>query len=100
MAGNHKKATEKNAEFILRLYITGATPNSLRAVTNIKLICETKLQGRYYLEIIDVCQQPELAKLEQIIALPLLVKEAPLPKRKLIGDLSDSEKVLKSFGLQ
>ena len=100
MAGIKKKVVEKNAEFILRLYITGANPNSLRAVTNIKLFCETNLQGRYSLEIIDVFQQPELAKLEQIVALPMLVKEAPLPERRLIGDLSDTYKILKSFGLQ
>lgn len=90
----------KPPEFILRLFITGATPNSLRAVANIKAICEEYLKGRYSLEIVDAYQQVELAKQEQLVALPLLVKKAPLPERKLIGDLSETNKVLKALGLQ
>ena len=84
----------KPAEYVLRLFITGATPNSLRAVSNIKQICETHLKGRYSLEIIDVYQQKIMASREQLIALPLLVKKNPLPERRLIGDLSDIQKVL------
>ena len=93
-------ASEKRTfEYVLRLFITGATPNSIRAVTNIKQICEDHLKGRYSLEIIDVYQQRHIAEQEQLVALPLLVKKQPLPERRMIGDLSDSEKVLKGLGL-
>lgn len=90
---------EKAIEFTLRLFITGATPNSIRAVSNIKQICEDHLKGRYALEIIDVYQQAEMAEKEQLVALPLLVKMLPLPERRIIGDLSDTKKVLKGLGL-
>src|SRR5882672_9235929 len=83
----------------LRLFVTGATPNSARAITNIRNICESYLKGRYELQIFDVYQDVELARQEQIIALPLLVKKHPLPERKLIGDLSETEKVLKALGV-
>jgi circadian clock protein KaiB len=86
---------EDTPEYMLRLFITGSTPNSIRAVSNIRQICETYLKGRYSLEIIDVYQEPVLAQQEQIVALPLLIKKRPLPQRKLIGDLSDVEKILK-----
>ena len=85
--------------YILRLFITGATPNSVRALTNIKQICETYLNGRYSLEIIDVYQQSDLAEKEQLIALPLLVKKHPVPEKRLIGDLSDTPKVLRLLGI-
>lgn len=91
---------DEKSEYVLRLFITGASPNSIRAITNIKDICETHLQGRYSLEIVDVYQQSSLAEKEQIIALPLLVKKLPLPERRLIGDMSQTEKVLKGLGLQ
>ncbi len=87
-------ATEK---YLLRLYITGMTPNSKRAVENIKNICEQHLPGRYDLVVIDIFQQPTLAEGEQIIAVPTLIKQLPHPLRRLIGDMSDTEKVL--FGL-
>lgn len=90
---------KKNAEFVLRLFVTGASPNSAKAVENIRHICEDYLPGRYSLEIIDVYQQAELARQEQIIALPLLIKKQPYPERKLIGDMSETEKVLKGLGL-
>ena len=86
-------------DYVLQLFITGATPNSLRAVTNIKQICDDYLKDNYELEIIDVYQQKEVAEKEQIIALPLLIKKMPLPQRRMIGDLSDTEKVLKGLGL-
>ena len=86
-------------KFDLRLFITGATPNSLRAVTNIRSICEAHLQGRYSLQIIDVYQDAGLAQQEQLVALPLLIKKLPLPERKLIGDLSQTEKVIKALGI-
>jgi circadian clock protein KaiB len=85
--------------YVFKLYITGNTPNSIRAINNIQQICEKHLQGNYVLEIVDVHQQPALAQQEQLIALPLLVKKLPLPERKLIGDLSDSEKVMKILSL-
>lgn len=85
-------------DYVLQLFITGATPNSVRAVTNIKQICESHLKGNYSLEIIDVYQQQGIAEIEQLIALPLLIKKQPLPERRLIGDLSDTEKVLKGLG--
>jgi circadian clock protein KaiB len=79
---------------ILRLYVAGMTPQSRRAIANIKQICEEHLKGRYSLEVIDIYQQPVLAEGEQIIATPTLVKKLPLPLRRLLGDLSDTERVL------
>jgi circadian clock protein KaiB len=84
---------------VLRLYITGASINSAKAISNIKQVCEKYLKGNYQLEIIDVSQQPALAKQEQIVALPLLVKSYPLPVKKLVGNMSDTEKVLKGLEL-
>ena len=84
-------------DYMLRLFITGASPNSVRALTNIKQICEEHLKGRYSLEIIDVYQQAEIAEKEQLIALPLLIRKKPLPERRLIGDMSDIGKVLKGL---
>lgn len=96
---NTIKHSAQKAEFVLRLYVTGASPNSVRAVANLKEICEKYLAGRYSMEVIDVYQQGALAQEEQIIALPLLIKKFPLPERRFIGDLSDTDKVLKGFGL-
>ena len=85
------------AKYVLRLYINGSTLKSMLAVKNIKQVCEQHLNGRYKLEIIDICQQANLARDEQIVAVPTLIKRLPLPLRRLIGDLSDQNKVL--FGL-
>ena len=90
----------ENEKYLLKLYITGMTPNSKRAVENIKKICETHLYNRYQLDIIDIYQQPELAGRDQIIAAPTLVKLSPSPMRKLIGDMSDTEKVLLGLDLK
>lgn len=92
---------KNNAEptYLLQLYVTGASPNSERAIHNLREICDTWLKGRFALEVIDVYQQPEVAKQEQLVALPLLIKRLPLPQRRLIGDLSDTAKVLKSLGI-
>ena len=93
----------KNSEndiYILRLYITGMTPNSKRAVENVKRICEEHLKGRYELEVIDIYQQPTLAQQEQIIAAPTLIKKLPGPLRRLIGDMSNTEKVLIGLDLR
>lgn len=90
----------ENPEYVLRLFITGASPNSIRAVANVREICEAHLHGRYSLQVIDVYQQTAAAREEQLIALPMLVRKAPLPERRLIGDMSETEKVLKGLGLQ
>src|ERR1700744_2486284 len=86
--------------FILRLFITGASPNSTRAISNLKTICEKHLKDRYELEIIDVYQHPLVAEREQLIALPLLIKKAPGMERRLIGDMSNTQKVLKGLGVE
>jgi len=83
----------------LRLFVTGATPNSTRAISNLTEFCESYLKGKYELEIIDVYQQPEIAEKEQIIALPLLIKLSPSPQRRMVGDLSDTNKILRGFNL-
>jgi circadian clock protein KaiB len=85
------------AKYVLRLYINGSTLKSTLAVKNIKQVCEQHLHGRYDLEIIDIFQQAHLARDEQIVAVPTLIKRLPRPLRRLIGDLSDLNKVL--FGL-
>ncbi|MDB5119430.1 MAG: Circadian clock protein KaiB [Sphingobacteriales bacterium] len=83
----------------LTLYVAGASPNSVRAISNITSFCEGHLKEQYSLEIIDVHQQPLLAQSEQIIALPMLIKQSPAPKRRLIGDMSDTEKIIRGLGL-
>jgi circadian clock protein KaiB len=83
----------------LRLYIAGTSPRSSRSVMNIRSICQKFLLGRYDLEIIDIYQQPTLAREHQIIAAPTLIKEFPLPLRTLVGDFSDRERVLSGLGL-
>ena len=88
------------SRYILRLYITGTTIHSVKALTNIKKICEEYLEGRYELEVIDLYQKPFLAKGEQIIAAPTLIKQLPLPLRRIIGDMSNKEKVLLGLDLR
>ena|SRR5215813_509245 len=85
--------------YVFRLYITGASPNSSRAITNLKTFFEKHLKDQYDLQIIDVYQQPQIAQSVDIIALPMLIKKYPLPERRLIGDMSDSEKIFKSLSL-
>jgi circadian clock protein KaiB len=87
-------------KYLLKLYITGTTPKSIKAVMNIKKICEEHLKGRYDLEVVDIYQQPVLAKGEQIIAAPTLIRKLPLPLRKLIGDMSDTERILVGLDLR
>jgi circadian clock protein KaiB len=81
-------------KYILRLYITGMTNRAARTIENLQTFCEKHLAGRYELQVIDVYQQPELARTEQIVAVPTLIKRLPLPLRRLIGDMSDEERVL------
>ncbi|GAA4496312.1 circadian clock protein KaiB [Hymenobacter ginsengisoli] len=99
MAADYSPPAATEPLYELRLYVAGATPNSTRAVRNIKEICEHYLAGRYVLRIIDMYQQPQLAKEEQIIAAPTLVRQQPLPRRQLIGDLSNRATVLATLGL-
>ncbi len=81
-------------KYVLRLFVAGMSPKSLQAIENIKRICETYLEGRYQLDVIDVYQQPILAKDGQIVAAPTLIKQLPPPLRKLVGSMSDTQKVL------
>ncbi|MDO8692705.1 MAG: circadian clock KaiB family protein [Sheuella sp.] len=87
-------------KYILRLYVAGATVRSVAAITNIKKICDEQLAGRYNLQVIDLYQQPLLAAGHQIIAIPTLIKQLPSPLRRIIGDLSDTEKVLVGLDLK
>ncbi len=84
----------KKKEYVLKLYVTGMTPRSTRAIENIKKICEEHLQDLYDLDVIDIYQQPVLARGEQIVAAPTLIKKLPLPLRRFIGDMSSTEKIL------
>jgi circadian clock protein KaiB len=93
-------AKPNKAQYILRLYVTGMTARSTRALANIKEICNEYLQGRYELQVIDLYQQPMLSKGEQIIAVPTLIRRLPLPLRRIIGDLSDRERVLIGLDLK
>jgi len=87
-------------KYVLRLYVTGMTPRSTRAIQNIKKICDEELKGRCDLEVIDIYQRPVLAEGEQIIATPTLVKKLPLPLRRFIGDLSDMERIVLGLDLK
>jgi circadian clock protein KaiB len=84
----------------LRLYIAGLSPNSVAAITNLKKICEEQLQGRYRIEVIDLLEKPQLAKGDQIIAIPTLVRRLPPPVKKIIGNLSKTESVIVGLDLQ
>lgn len=93
-------APERAERYVLRLYVTGSTPKSLRAIANIKAVCEEHLQGRYELEVIDIYQHPELSQREQLLAAPTLVKSLPLPLRRVVGDMSNEERVLVGIDLR
>ena len=93
-------ARRDRAKYVLRLYLAGMTPKSTRAIANVKRICDEHLAGRYELKVIDLYQQPNLAKGEQIIAAPTLIKKLPLPLRRLIGDMSDTERFLVGLDLK
>jgi circadian clock protein KaiB len=90
-------AAAQDEHYVLRLYVTGLTPRSLKAIAATKRTCEQYLKGRYDLEVVDLSKHPALAEGEQVIAAPTLVKRLPLPLRRLVGDLSDQDRVL--FGL-
>ena len=93
-------AKSQEPKYVLRLYITGSTPRSSRSIFNLRNLCEDRLMGRYQLEVVDIYQQPELARAQQIIAAPTLIKSLPLPLRRLVGDLSDRERVLVGLDLK
>jgi circadian clock protein KaiB len=93
-------ARKDDARYVLRLYVTGMTPRSIRAIENVRAICDAHLQGRYELEVIDIYQQPVLAKGEQIVAAPTLIKQLPAPLRRIIGDLSNRDRVLIGLDLR
>lgn len=84
----------KRAKYILRLYVIGSSTRSLRAVYNLKKICEENFPDDYELEVIDIYKHPELAREEQVVAVPMLVKKLPAPLRKFVGDLSNTQKIL------
>jgi circadian clock protein KaiB len=83
-----------SSRYILKLYVAGGSPKSVNAIANIKKLCEATLQGRYVLEVIDLYQQPQLAQGEQIIVVPTLIRKLPPPLRRIIGDMSNTERVL------
>lgn len=89
-----------NGNYSLRLYLTGSTRRSISATRTVKALCEQYLKGRYELEVVDLYQQPEQAQVAQIIAAPTLIKELPLPLQRLIGDLSNPERVLIALNLK
>lgn len=87
-------------KYLLKLYVTGQTPRSIRAISNLQQICRDELHGCYEMVVIDVLERPQLAEDEQILATPTVVKELPTPMRRIIGDLSDSERVLLGLELR
>jgi len=87
------------SEYLLRLYITGRTPRSERAIANLHELCERELAGHYHVEVVDLLECPELAAADQILATPTLIKQLPQPVRRVIGDLADIEKVLVGLDL-
>ncbi len=94
------RKTDETRRYVLKLYVAGVTPRSSAAIKSITEICEAHLKGHYELEIVDIYQQPTLAKGEQIIAAPTLIKKLPLPLRRFIGDLADQERILVGLDLR
>ncbi|WP_347815427.1 circadian clock protein KaiB [Hahella sp. CR1] len=86
--------------YTLKLYVTGCTPRTERAVSNLRRLCEEELRGQYVMEVIDILERPQLAEDEKIFATPTLIKHLPPPLRRIIGDLSDTEKVLLGLDIQ
>lgn len=93
-------AAQRSSKWRLRLYVAGNTPNSIAAFANLKEICENHLGGQYVIEVIDLLQRPQLAKGDQIVAVPTLVRHLPQPVKKIIGDLSNRERVLVGLELK
>jgi circadian clock protein KaiB len=100
-SGNRNgKEPGKKKKYLLRLYVTGQTPRSVTSIDNLKRFCEQHLSGQYDMEVIDIYQQPALASENQIIAAPTLIKSLPLPLRRLVGDLSNPDRVLVGLDLK
>ena len=106
-AGADAKATlakaaagRRNAKYVLRLYVAGMTPRSAAAIRAMTQICEEHLNGRYVLDVVDIYRQPTLARGEQIIAAPTLIKKLPLPLQRMIGDMADTERILVGLDLR
>jgi circadian clock protein KaiB len=89
-----------SAEWLLKLYVAGQTPKSLAAFANLKRICETHLKGKYEIELVDLLVNPALARGDQIVAVPSLVRQLPTPMKKIIGDLANEERVLVGLDLR
>jgi circadian clock protein KaiB len=100
MAGRTARGQSHNKQWQLRLYVAGQTPRCLAAFANLKKLCEEHLNGDYDIEIIDLLQEPKLAQGDQILAIPTLVRKLPQPVRKIIGDLSNTERVLVGLDLR
>lgn len=94
-----ESALNKDQNYVLKLFVSGMTSSSIKAVQNIRKICQEHLQGRVELEIIDIYQQPDRAKQEQIVAVPILIKKLPAPLQQFIGDLSNTPKILVGLNL-
>lgn len=92
-------AQAEQAQCVLRLYVAGNTPQSSRAIRNLKAICETNLRGRYVLTVVDLYAQPERAREEQIVVAPTLIRQSPLPVRRVVGDMSNTDRVLAALDL-
>jgi circadian clock protein KaiB len=92
-------ARSENGKYVLRLYVAGSTPQSSRAITNLKTICETHLKDRYVLTVLDLYEQQECAEDDEIVVAPTLIRQLPLPARRLVGDLSQTESVLAALDL-
>ncbi|MGD9973747.1 MAG: circadian clock KaiB family protein [Desulfatirhabdiaceae bacterium] len=97
---NPTEETPETEQWELRLYVAGQTVNSVKALDNLKKLCEKHKPGQYHIEVIDLIRNPKLAKGDQIIAIPTLVRKLPMPVRKIIGDLSDTESVLVGLDLR
>ncbi len=91
---------QSEEQYVLKLYVSGMSSRSMQAIENLKRICETELHRRYNLEVIDITQQPELVEKADIIATPTLIKELPKPFRKIIGDLSNAERIYVALNLK
>ncbi len=97
--GERSAAEAEGQQYVLCLYVAGATPRSVQAIGSVRRICEEDLRGRYSLKVVDVYQQPALAKGEQIIAAPTLIKHLPQPLRRMIGDMANTERILLGLDL-
>lgn len=100
MDGKNGRVSKQNKQWQLRLYVAGQTPKCLAAFANLKRLCEEHMDGNYHIEIVDLLQHPQLAKGDQILAIPTLVRKLPEPVRKIIGDLSNTERVLVGLDLR